>query len=107
MKLSIFDFLAPEERARARDEVMPQVMRAGRWLGELKFCHQITGEIIPFLVDWFRIDDPRSGRPTNFATVSRDLRGQESSKPNFGVSTNLWNKGWSSGLPNSLRRLNG
>jgi PAS domain S-box-containing protein len=76
-QLSIFDFLAPEERTRARRELMPLVMKTGRWLGELNLRHFKTGEIIPFLVDWFRIDDPRTGRPMNMATVSRDLRVQK------------------------------
>jgi signal transduction histidine kinase len=76
-RLSIFDFLAPEERTRARRELMPLVMKTGRWLGELNLRHFKTGEIIPFLADWFRIDDSRTGRPTNMATVSRDLRGQK------------------------------
>jgi signal transduction histidine kinase len=76
-QLSIFDFLAPDERARARYELLPQVMQTGRWLGELKLRHFQTGEIIPFLVDWFRIDDARTGRPMSMATVSRDLRGQK------------------------------
>jgi signal transduction histidine kinase/PAS domain-containing protein len=76
-QLSIFDFLAPEERTRARCELMPLVMKTGRWLGELNLRHFKTGEIIPFFVDWFRIDDPRTGRPMNMATVSRDLRGQK------------------------------
>jgi PAS domain S-box-containing protein len=76
-QIMIFDFLAAEVRTRAHQELWPQVMRTGRWLGELDFRHFKTGETIPFLVDWFRIDDPRSGRPTNMATVSRDLRGQK------------------------------
>ena len=76
-QLSIFDLLAPEERERARRELMPLVMKTGRWLGELNLRHFKTGEIIPFFVDWFRIDDPRTGRPMNMATVSRDLRGQK------------------------------
>jgi PAS domain S-box-containing protein len=74
-QLSIFDFLAPDERTRARCELLPLVMQTGRWLGELKLRHFKTGEIIPFLVDWFRIDD--AGRPMSMATVSRDLRGQK------------------------------
>jgi signal transduction histidine kinase len=77
LQLSIFDFMAPDEQERARRELMPFVIRTGRWLGELNFRHVKTGEIIPFLVDWFRIDDPRTGRPTNMATVSRDLRSQK------------------------------
>ncbi|OSJ30372.1 hypothetical protein BSZ19_24455 [Bradyrhizobium japonicum] len=75
-RLNIFDFMAPHERARALREALPMVMRTGRWLGELDFRHFRTGEIIPFLVDWFRIDDRRTGHPTNMATVSRDLRPQ-------------------------------
>jgi PAS domain S-box-containing protein len=76
LQRGIFDFLAPNERTRARYELMPLVMKTGRWLGEVNFRHFKTGEIIPFLVDWFRIDDPRTGRPTNMAAVGRDLRGQ-------------------------------
>jgi PAS domain S-box-containing protein len=76
----ILDFVAPDDRNRARDECLPVVMRSGRWVGELNFGHFKTGEIIPFLVDWFRIDDPRTGLPMNLATVSRDLRAQKQSE---------------------------
>jgi PAS domain S-box-containing protein len=76
-RLDVFDFMAPDERTRAHRELLPMVMGAGRWLGELNFRHFKTGEIIPFLVDWFRIDDQRTGHPTNMATVSRDLRPQK------------------------------
>jgi len=74
---NVLDFFAPEERTRARLELMPLVMKTGRWLGEINLRHFRTGEVIPFFVDWFRIDDPRTGRPTNLATVSRDLRSQK------------------------------
>ncbi|MGY3505148.1 PAS domain-containing sensor histidine kinase [Bradyrhizobium sp. USDA 4471] len=76
-RLSIFDFMASHERTRALHEALPMVMRTGRWLGELHLRHFRTGEIIPFLVDWFRIDNKRTGHPTNMATVSRDLRSQK------------------------------
>jgi PAS domain S-box-containing protein len=85
---SIFDFLAPDERIRTHRELMPLVMATGRWLRELNLRHFKTGEDIPFLVDWFRIDDLRTGHPMNMATVSRDLRGQRQ-------------------LEENLRRLNG
>jgi PAS domain S-box-containing protein len=76
-RLHVLDFLAPEERERARDELWSVVMRTGRWIGELNYHHQQTGAAIPFLVDWFRVDDPRTGRPMNIATVSRDLTAQK------------------------------
>ncbi|MDR6100968.1 PAS domain S-box-containing protein [Agrobacterium larrymoorei] len=75
--LNIIDFITPDQQSRARRKLLPQVMETGRWLGELNFRHFKTGEDIPFLVDWFRIDDLLTGRPTNMATVSRDLRGQK------------------------------
>jgi PAS domain S-box-containing protein len=79
-RLSILDFIVPEERPRVRDELWPIVMQGGRWSGEIKLRHFGTGAAIPFLVDWFRIDDPRGGRPMAIATVSRDLTAQKRSE---------------------------
>ena len=76
-RLHMLDFLMPKEVALVRDELWPRVMRDGRWVGELDFRHFKTGGAIPFLVDWFRIDDPRRGCPINIATVSRDLTAQK------------------------------
>jgi C4-dicarboxylate-specific signal transduction histidine kinase len=76
----VIEFVAPDDRNRARDECWPVVMRAGRRVGELNFRPFRTGEDIPVLVDWFRIDDPRTGQPMNLATVSRDLRVQKRSE---------------------------
>jgi PAS domain S-box-containing protein len=73
-KFHVIDFVAPEDRARARDSLWGIVMKEGRWSGELAFRHFQSGESLPALVDWFRIDDPRSGKPMNVATVTRDLR---------------------------------
>jgi signal transduction histidine kinase len=79
-RLRLLDFVAPEERRRVRDELWPIVMQAGRWSGEIKLRHFGTNATIPFLVDWFRIDDPRTGRPMNIATVSRHLTAQKQSE---------------------------
>jgi PAS domain S-box-containing protein len=78
--LRLFDFLMPSDAERAREKLLPCVMRDGRWVGELGLRHFHTGEEIPLLVDWFRIDDPRTGRPMNLATVSRDLSAQKRSE---------------------------
>jgi PAS domain S-box-containing protein len=78
--LHMLDFTALEERSRVRDQIWPVVMREGRWGGEIRFCQFETGADIAFLVDWFRIDDPRTGRPMNTATVSRDLTEQKRSE---------------------------
>ena len=76
-RLHVLDFFMPKEVALVRDELWPRVIRDGRWVGELDFRHFKTGGAIPFLVDWFRIDDPRRGCPINVATVSRDLTAQK------------------------------
>jgi PAS domain S-box-containing protein len=76
-RFNIFDFIVPWERARARDEIWPFVMQTGRWTGEIALNHFKTGATVPFLVDWFRMDHPRTGQPMNLATVSRDLTAQK------------------------------
>ncbi|MEA3134403.1 MAG: two-component system, LuxR family, sensor kinase FixL [Gammaproteobacteria bacterium] len=76
-RLNVFDFIAPNDRLRARDETLPVVLQTGRWVGEIEFRHFKTGVAIPLLVDWFRIDHPRTGQPMNMATVARDLRSQK------------------------------
>jgi PAS domain S-box-containing protein len=75
--LHILDFLVPADRARVRDQTWPVVMRDGRWTGELGIGHFETGVEIPLLVDWFRVDDPRTGHPINTAAVCRDLSAQK------------------------------
>ena len=49
----------------------------GRWRGEIRFRHFKSGNAIPLLMDWFRIDDKRTGKPVVMATVSRDLTQQK------------------------------
>jgi signal transduction histidine kinase len=73
----LLDFLFETDRIRAQREIWPWVMQNGHWSGELNFRHFRTGGAIPFLVDWIRIDDLRSGIPMNLATVSRDLTAQK------------------------------
>jgi PAS domain S-box-containing protein len=76
-RMHILNFVFPDDRARMRDEVWPIVMREGRWIGEINLRHLELGTEVPLLVDWFRVDDPRTGQPMNIATVSRDLRLQK------------------------------
>jgi signal transduction histidine kinase len=78
--LNFFDVVLPGERPRVRDEIWPIVMQDGRWNGEINFRDFTTEAAIPFLVDWFRIDDPRTGHPMNIATVSRNLTAQKNSE---------------------------
>src|SRR3981189_56633 len=80
LRLRLPDFMSPQDRNKLQDELWPQVLRAGRGKGELELRHFESGSPISFLVDCFRIDDPRTGEPMNVATVSRDLSAQNDSE---------------------------
>jgi PAS domain S-box-containing protein len=80
LRLHVLDFVSQQHRKIVQDELWPQVLSTGRWNGELDLRHFGSGIPIPFLVDCFRIDDPRTGEPMNVATVSRDLSEQKISE---------------------------
>jgi PAS domain S-box-containing protein len=80
LRLHILDFVSPQHRKTVENEVWPLVLRLGRWKGELDLKHFGSGIEIPFQIDSFRIDDPRTGEPMNVATVSRDLSAQKNAE---------------------------
>jgi PAS domain S-box-containing protein len=80
LRLHVLDFISPQHRNKLQDGLWPLVLRTGRWTGELEFRHFRSGSPISFLVDCFRIDDPRTGEPMNVATVNRDLSAQKNSE---------------------------
>ena len=67
------DYFVDEDRDVVRNIVLPAVHQNGSWKGELRFRHFRTGAAIPVFYDAFRIDDPLTGKPINFATVTRDI----------------------------------
>jgi signal transduction histidine kinase len=80
LRLHVLDFVLPQDRKTVENELWPLVLSAGRWKGELGFRHFGSGRPIPFFVDWFRIDDPRTGEPMNVATIGSDLSAQRNSE---------------------------
>jgi PAS domain S-box-containing protein len=80
LRLHVFDFISPRDRETMQHELWPLVLRIGRWKGELDLVHLGSGAPISFLIDCFRIDDPRNGEPMNVATVNRDLSTQKNSE---------------------------
>jgi len=55
-------FRFAEVRTTMRDDIWPSVLRTGRWKGHLALQHFGSGADISFLIDSFRIDDPRTRR---------------------------------------------
>lgn len=74
---TILDFVAKEDRARFETLIWPGFLSAGSWSGEISLRHFAGGEDVPVHSDIFRIDEPDTSRPLQFATVSRDLRAQK------------------------------
>jgi PAS domain S-box-containing protein len=80
LRLHVLDFISLRDRQAVQGALWPLVLRNGQWKGELNLRHFGSGAPIPFLVDCFRIDDPRTGEPMNVATISRDLTLQKASE---------------------------
>ena len=72
-RTSITDYFVPDERKFVEEVVLPAVTSEGRWTGELTFQHFKTKAAIPVLYNIFRVDNPATGRPISFATVTRDF----------------------------------
>ena len=73
LRSRVLDYFDPSEHQRIQDEVFPAVAEKGRWSGELTFRHFKTGERISVMYDVFRIDDPQTGCPIRYGTVTRDI----------------------------------
>ena len=69
----IIDYFIAEQRKFVDEVVLPAVATDGRWSGELTMQHFVTGATFPVWYDLFRVDDPVSGQPVNFATITRDI----------------------------------
>ncbi|MET7242310.1 PAS domain-containing protein [Methylobacterium sp. EM32] len=74
--LRITDFFPPEDASTVAGEVLPAVVRDGHWVGELRFRHFVTGELIPVLHSVFPVTDP-DGRTLGYGTVTRDFRARK------------------------------
>lgn len=84
--LAVWEYFVAEERDFVRETVLPAALADGRWQGELHFRHLVSGEAIPVLYDVFRVDDPFTGEPAHFATITRDLRERKRAEAELRVS---------------------
>ncbi len=73
-QLAIKDFFFAEDVALLEQEIVPAVMREGRWQGEIRFRHFQTAASIPMDYHVFPVKDPQSGEVIGLATVTRDMR---------------------------------
>lgn len=64
----------PEDFLQVQQEVLPVVMKEGKWVGNMRVRHLKTGEVFPVLNYTVRIDDPLSGKTIGIGAIMRDLR---------------------------------
>lgn len=74
------DYLFPDDLPFVREKVLPTVLGTGRWAGEFRFRHFVTGEAIDVHWDVVRIDDAETGEPMRLATVTRDIRDRKAAE---------------------------
>jgi PAS domain S-box-containing protein len=74
LQTTISDYHTPEDWEYFQQVIAPTVMSNGCWQGELSFRHFRTGELIPIEYNIFIVKDKKTGKPTNLATVTRDIR---------------------------------
>jgi PAS domain S-box-containing protein len=66
--------LTAESVKKAKDVILPAMLKDGRWAGELTYRNVVTGETIPSWINSLLIKDPLTEKPLGRATVARDLR---------------------------------
>lgn len=73
-QVPIKDFHTEEQIAFVERELLPEVMKNGRWSGRFSIRNLKTGEIIPLENNCIRIDDPDTGEVVGVGAIMRDLR---------------------------------
>jgi hypothetical protein len=71
-RTSILDYHFPEDRPQIETDIFAILEQGGRWEGELRLCHQVTGKAIPVLVNTFVIQDER-GQNLFWVAIMRDI----------------------------------
>jgi PAS domain S-box-containing protein len=80
---------APEDFELVSREVLPSVLKNGRWAGTMMVKHLKTGEIFPVFNNCIRIDDPVTGKQIATGAVMRDLRPELQAKKALADSEQL------------------
>ena len=69
----ILDVIPEELQSKVKTEVLPSILKKGRWEGELQYKNIKTGKITDVLAQTFMIKDSLSNKPLYFANVSLDI----------------------------------
>jgi len=70
----VLQVLTPEGAQYFVGHIIPALLEAGEWSGELEFRHLVTGEAFPTQYNAFLIRDQQTGQPKGIGAITRDLR---------------------------------
>lgn len=73
-KTTLYDYHSDATNLKIKQEVIPQLMKTGKWSGPLELLHQQTGEIVPIHKQFFTIREEITQEPLAIAGIARDLR---------------------------------
>lgn len=79
----------PEDLEFVEREVIPTVMKEGKWSGIMNVRHKRTNEVFQVFNNCIRIDDPVSGEPIAIGAVMRDMRPELAAKQALADSEHL------------------
>lgn len=68
------DFYTEEDYEHLMKEIVPFIIRDGKWSGRVSIMHSQTKELIPCYANYLLIFDPKTGEPVARGITLRDLR---------------------------------
>ncbi|MCD4664429.1 MAG: PAS domain S-box protein [Bacteroidales bacterium] len=78
----ILDVIPEELQSKVKTEVLPSILKKGRWEGELQYKNIKTGKITDVYAQTFMIKDSLSNKSLYFANVSLDITDRKKQKEN-------------------------
>ncbi|EHQ30317.1 PAS domain-containing sensor histidine kinase [Mucilaginibacter paludis] len=85
-------YFMPDATHLLGKEVRPNMLKNGAWAGEIQCRHFKTGEAIPAWLNAFTVNDPATGEPIGFASVTRDMRAEKAAQQALAQSEELFRK---------------
>ncbi|QJD98380.1 PAS domain-containing protein [Mucilaginibacter robiniae] len=89
---TIFDYHSVAANDKIKDEVLPQLLKTGRWSGQLELLHQKTSEIIPIHKQFFVVREDITNEPIAIAGIARDLRPELNARKAIDIKNTELNK---------------
>ena len=77
---SLLDYIAAQDHAQYRGEILPALLVTGLWEGETRFRHFRSGALMPMWHHAFLIRDPGSEHPVAMGMISRNLSERRSTQ---------------------------